>query len=118
MDMSLFIFILMYLFMYMFTNNMFTCMMIMFMFMAAPGDREPLIGGARWLSTGELRLGRSVTWSFCGWTYRQCTPMFMSMSMSVSPFGACKTKDGRQFKTVGANFYPFNGPNQREKVAF
>jgi hypothetical protein len=40
---------------------------------AAPGDHEPLIGGARWWSMGELRLGRSVTWSFCGWTYRQST---------------------------------------------
>ncbi len=40
---------------------------------AAPGDHEPLIGGARWRSMGELRLGRSVTWSFCRWTYRQGT---------------------------------------------
>jgi hypothetical protein len=40
---------------------------------AAPSDHEPLIGGARWRSMGELRLGRSVTWSFCRWTYRQGT---------------------------------------------
>jgi hypothetical protein len=40
---------------------------------AAPGVLEPLIGGARWRSMGELRLGRSVTWSFCRWTYRQGT---------------------------------------------
>jgi hypothetical protein len=40
---------------------------------AAPGDHEPLIGGARWRSMSELRLGRSVTWSFCRWTYRQGT---------------------------------------------
>ncbi len=40
---------------------------------AAPGDHEPLIGGARWRSMGELCLGRSVTWSFCRWTYRQGT---------------------------------------------
>jgi exonuclease III len=41
----------------------------------APGDHEPLIGGARWRSMGELRLGRSVTWSFCRWTYHQGTSM-------------------------------------------
>jgi hypothetical protein len=37
---------------------------------AAPGDHEPLIGGARWQSMGEPRLGRNVTWSFCGWTIK------------------------------------------------
>ncbi len=36
----------------------------------APGDHEPLIGGAWSRSMGELRLGQSVTWSFRGWTYR------------------------------------------------
>ncbi len=40
---------------------------------AAPGDHEPLIGGAPWQSMGVLRLGRSVTWSFCGWMFRQST---------------------------------------------
>jgi hypothetical protein len=39
----------------------------------APRDHEPPIGGARWRSMGELRLGRSVMRSFCGWTYRQGT---------------------------------------------
>jgi hypothetical protein len=29
---------------------------------AAPGNYEPLIGGARWRSLGELRLGQSVMW--------------------------------------------------------
>ncbi len=43
----------------------------------APGDHNPLVGGARWRSMGELRLGRSVTWSFCVWTYRQST-LFLS----------------------------------------
>ncbi len=43
---------------------------------AAPGDHEPLIGRARWQSMGELRLGRSVTCSVCGWTYRQGTVFF------------------------------------------
>ncbi len=41
-----------------------------------PGrPRRPrlLIGGARWRSMGELRLGGSVTWSVCRWTYRQCS---------------------------------------------
>ncbi len=37
---------------------------------AAPGDHEPLIGGARWQSMGEPRLGRNVTWSFCEWTIK------------------------------------------------
>ncbi len=44
---------------------------------AAPGDHEPLIGGAWWRSMGELRLGRSVTWSFSGWTNRQSTEYFV-----------------------------------------
>jgi hypothetical protein len=26
---------------------------------------------------GELRLGRSVTWSFCRWTYRQGTGVYV-----------------------------------------
>jgi hypothetical protein len=34
--------------------------------------------GARWRSMGELRLGRSVTWSSCGWTYRQSTKVSIS----------------------------------------
>ncbi len=46
---------------------------------AAPGDHEPLIGGARWRSMGELRLGRSVTWSFCRWRHRQGTQTFLSI---------------------------------------
>ncbi len=49
---------------------------------AAPGDHKPLIGGARWRSMGELRLGRSVTWSFCGWTYRQSTAFSMVPRLS------------------------------------
>jgi hypothetical protein len=41
--------------------------------LAAPGNHEPLIGGAQWRSMGVLHLGQSVTWSFCGWTHRQRT---------------------------------------------
>ncbi len=52
---------------------------------AAPGDHEPLIGGARWRSMGELCLGRSVTWSFCRWTYRQGTVYFPSLILSLRP---------------------------------
>jgi hypothetical protein len=40
---------------------------------AAPGDHELLIGGARWRSRGELRLGQSVTWTDRGWTDRGWT---------------------------------------------
>ncbi len=40
---------------------------------AASGNHEPLFGGARWRPMGELRSGRSVTWSFCGLTYRHST---------------------------------------------
>ncbi len=39
--------------------------------LAAPSGHEPFTGGAQWLSMGELGLGRSVAWSFCGWTYHQ-----------------------------------------------
>jgi hypothetical protein len=41
---------------------------------AAPGDHEPLIGGARWKSMGELRLGRIVTRTKGRGTKRQGTP--------------------------------------------
>jgi hypothetical protein len=49
-----------------------------------PSDQELLIGGAWWWSMGELRLGRSVMWSFCGWTNRQSTVCTVSPDEEVS----------------------------------
>jgi hypothetical protein len=57
---------------------------------AAPGDHEPLLGGARWRSMGELRLGRSVTWSFCRWTYRQGTGRGLGFGPKHRPPSDCK----------------------------
>ncbi len=35
---------------------------------------------------GVLRLGRSVTWSFCGWTYRQSTYEMLTFSVDQLMF--------------------------------
>jgi hypothetical protein len=47
---------------------------------AAPGDHKPLIGGARWRSMGELRLGRIVTRTKGRGTKRQGTRSYPSPS--------------------------------------